>query len=165
MTARTLDPLETVFICAGTEYLSALPIRERQFIDKPGNNTARGWSNLSLRSFESQQLSSATKETKDLLLKNAFVSIEKKADPEDVVNDEPEEAEEASLSVPLFHWESPEEVFGEIFHCFALNNSMVVVDLTPGSGVSCAAAARSGRRFVGFTHNKLHSDLVKESEL
>lgn len=92
------------------------------------------------------------------------MSIEKKADPEDVVNDEPEEAEEASLSVPLFHWESPEEVFGEIFHCFAVK-AMVVVDLTPGSGVSCVAAARSGRRFVGFTHNKLHSDLVKESEL
>ena len=144
--------------------MSSLPVRERQFIDKPGNNTARGWSNLSLRSFESQQLSSATKETKDLLLKNAFMSIEKKADPGDVVNDEAEEAEEASLSVPLFHWESPEEVFGEIFHCFAVN-AMVVVDLTPGSGVSCVAAARSGRRFVGFTHNKLHSDLVKESEL
>ena len=57
-----------------------------------------------------------------------------------------------------------------LFNCFGRfrtreknDNVAVIVDFTPGSGRACVAAARLGRRYVGFCHSALHADMICES--
>ena len=61
------DPLESVFVAAGSTRFKSLPRRERRWVDLSGDNACRGWSGVSLRTQEDQDLNSVTAETKELI--------------------------------------------------------------------------------------------------
>ena len=167
ITSTSVDPLETLFLIAGKERFAATPLKERTHVDLPGDNSSRGWAGLSLLSPQNQSLSSVSKEMKDLIFKSAHVHVT--ADDEDKLEDEDDGPEKESMIVPICPWEHPEEVFLELFNCFGNftreknDNVAVIVDFTPGSGRACVAAARLGRRYVGFCHNALHAEMIRES--
>ena len=169
ITSTSVDPLETLFLVAGKERFANTPLKERTHVDLPGDNSARGWSGISLVSPQSQSLSSVSKEMKDLIFKSAHVHVT--VDEEDKLDDEEDApADKENVAVPICPWEQPEEVFLELFNCFGSfatkeknDNAALIVDLTPGSGRARVAAARLGRRYLGFCHNTLHAEMIRES--
>ncbi|CAK9021846.1 Uncharacterized protein SCF082_LOCUS15533 [Durusdinium trenchii] len=151
------DPLETVFLAAGAERLSCLPLRQRICVDLPGDNNSKGWPNLSLRKLEDQQLNGITSQSKSLIFAGVGGSTKDMADEE--------EEKDASAVVCLCPWEPCEEIYAELFHCFGPDETkkMLVVDLSVGSGMAAVAAARHGLKYIGFSHKQLQSDLVLET--
>lgn len=161
------DPLETVFLAAGAERLSCLPLRQRICVDLPGDNNSKGWPNLSLRKLEDQQLNGITSQSKSLIFAGVGGSTKDMADPADALEsgEDEEEEKDASAVVCLCPWEPCEEIYAELFHCFGPDETkkMLVVDLSVGSGMAAVAAARHGLKYIGFSHKQLQSDLVLET--
>ena len=65
------DPLESLHILAGSARWRALPHRQRQTIDLPGDNGSRGWQGLSLRQLRELEINQVSQEIKDLILGNS----------------------------------------------------------------------------------------------
>ncbi len=149
-----------MYLVAGKDYLSNLDRRERKYLDKPGDNSGRGWSGLGLRTQQAQSLTMVSAETRALLFKNSFVSFT--ADPEDDLMEDEEKATDTESAVTVCIWESPEELFLETYHCFG-KDGQLIADLTPGAGQAMVAACRMGKRYLGFAHNRLHVDYLKEA--
>ena len=61
-----------------------------------------------------------------------------------------EEAAKDCKFVPTRQREAPEEVFSELYHCFAHGDKDIIVDMSPGSGLACVAVARANRKYIGF---------------
>ncbi|CAE7776239.1 unnamed protein product [Symbiodinium sp. CCMP2592] len=158
------DPLESLYILTGSNRWKALPHRERQVIDLPGDNGSRGWGQLSLRQPRDLELNQVSQEVKDLILGKASGGEEVAGQSQDPQED----ATDATTmpAVPLFPWEAPEALWSELHWCLShhdTNMETVMVDLTPGSGVAATAAARKGLKYVCFPSKQLQADLILET--
>ena len=152
------DPLESVFVAAGSTRFKSLPRRERRWVDLVWDNACRGWSGISLRTQEDQDLNSVTAETKELIFQGVEASKEMASDSfcEDDVA--------PRVRVSFFPCEHPESIFKELTHCLAKEVSeTLIVDLTPGSGIAATAAARHGVKYIGYCQNALQIDLIRET--
>ena len=155
--ATSVDPLETLYLVAGSERLVNLPSRQRKWVDVPGHNGLRGWANLGLR--RDADINQITPETKQLI----FSGVPPPANLlHESFGDDPED-EVPQQFVSMCPWEAPEEIFAEVYHCFAHGDKDTIVDMTPGSGLACVAAARANRKYIGFVHSQLHAALIKET--
>ena len=153
------DPLESVFVAAGSTRFKNLPRRERRWVDLPGDNASRGWTGVGLRTQEDLDLNSVLPQTKDLLFQGQPSTTESHTSecPED---------ESERVRVSCFPWEHSESIFKELHNCLAAETSQaktLIVDLTPGSGVAATAAARHGVKYLAYCHNALHIDLIRET--
>ena len=156
------DPLESLHILAGSARWRALPHRQRQTIDLPGDNGSRGWQGLSLRQLRELEINQVSQEIKDLILGNSEGG-EVAGQSQDLQQEEPTET---TTGVPLFPWEAPEALWSELHWCLShhdTNTETVMVDLTPGSGVAATAAARKGLKYVCFPTKQLQADLILET--
>ena len=166
----SVDPLETCYLIMGKERMQELPLRHRRYVDMPGTNEVRGFSNLSLRSSASLELNKVTKEIKDEIfghISSASTGTEMADQGEQqqratAPGSDEEEEEPRQQYVTLVQWEHPEELFAEFFHLYSSEGD-VIGDLTAGSGVACLAAARAGRRYYGIVNCPVHATLVRET--
>ena len=169
-----MDTLETAYLFFGAKRARALPLRDRKWVDLPGTNEVKGWSNLGLRSAACVQANQVSRETKTAIFGGiSFATIAaQKSDTLDFDNgggdDDDEEPEDTAAPqvgpVSLCPWESPEAVFAELFHLYSsAEENDLIVDLTPGSGIACLAAARATRPYYGTINNDTHGELIRET--
>ena len=64
VSSSSMDPLETAYLFLGAQRAQALPLRDRKWVDLPGTNEVKGWSNLGLRSAACVQANQVSRETK-----------------------------------------------------------------------------------------------------
>ena len=133
----------------------------------------KGWSNLGLRSAACVQANQVSRETKAAIFSGiSFATVAaQKLDTLDFDNGggdddgEPEDTASPEIGpVSLCQWESPEAVFAELFHLYSsAEENDLIVDLTPGSGIACLAAARATRPYYGIINNDTHGELIRET--
>ena len=117
------EPLENVSVIWTKDV--TLELRERKFVDLPGNNKARGWASQALKGDEDYMVSLLPR---DCLQAMADGTEAPKPPHSDSEESGPEEKETAEVSVlPLHPWEGTEEQAREIVHCFLPKKTSVVI--------------------------------------
>ncbi|CAJ1437993.1 unnamed protein product [Effrenium voratum] len=161
-TSTSPDPLESLLLVGSAEFWDSLPRRERKYVDLPGHSGSLGWTRLSLRSASDRDANCILPLTKSLIWTGAPGLSEAYADEapdgDEIVQAVPDEASPVSLC----EWESPEELYAEVMHCYMPDKSRLV-DILPGSGMKAVAAARMGKSYVGFVRSALHAALIRET--
>ena len=170
-TPCSVDPLETCFLIMGKERMQELPLRHRRYVDMPGTNEVRGFSNLSLRSAASLELNKVSREVKEQIFSHiSFASTGADSgqtlqpqQPAAAGSDE-EEEEPRQDYVTLVQWEHPEELFAEFIHLYSsAGMDDVIGDVAAGSGIACLAAARAGKHYFGIVNSPTHTTLIRET--
>ncbi|CAE7906934.1 unnamed protein product [Symbiodinium microadriaticum] len=154
------EPLENVSVIWTKDV--TLELRERKFVDLPGNNKARGWASQALKGDEDYMVSLLPR---DCLQAMADGTEAPKPPHSDSEESGPEEKETAEVSVlPLHPWEGTEEQAREIVHCFLPKKTSVVIDYFAGL-VSAVACARDKVRYIGFVRNTTSLSVLSEMVL
>ncbi|CAE7285376.1 unnamed protein product, partial [Symbiodinium sp. CCMP2456] len=169
VTARAISHVETCHVVLGRNFTTS--VRERRFLDLPGNNRAKGFSNVSLKSEDEQvrvpmAIQEQLKTEKGTVSKQDVVADDAEADGEKVAQaakakvaeDVDHDSAAASL---LWPWGQPEDFFRELFHGFGLPGEIRVVTSTPSSA-AMLASARDGYQFRGYARNMLTKKILME---
>ena len=132
----------------------AVDTRERRWVNTPGSNRQRGWSDNSLQ-----------READHCYITRATLQA---LHPDKVVSDamcEDAESDDGECQtvdkVLLCPWQVGEDFWKELFNSVADCKQLVIFSPTP-AGPACLAAARLGASFVGWVRNAMWKSVLME---